>query len=159
MDRFTWGIVVGVLALVVAGIAAATLVRGREVPPDTSTPSGVVLAFEQALQDGDAERAWDLLASTTQAAVGRNRFLQRASGSARGSGSNQVRLIVENERVTGDSAVVDLVRTYRSSGLFDFGGGDSPPRYVVRLVRENGAWRITVPADSYLVAELGERFP
>jgi hypothetical protein len=152
VDRFTWGIVAGVLALVVVGIATAALVREREATFDLSTPSGVVLAFERALHDGDAERAWELLATSTQNTVGRERFLQRAQDLVNVRGNQAVRHTVEDERVTDETATVDLVRTYRSTGLLDFDGGSSA-RFTVRLVREIGAWRIAAPAEGFLVAE------
>ena len=52
MDRFTWTVVGGVVGLVVIGLAAATFARGREAPPDLTTPAGVVLAYALAEQRG-----------------------------------------------------------------------------------------------------------
>ena len=55
---------------------------------------------------------------------------------------------MDSVTVDGDTAVVRLSRTYGGGGLFD-GGGSSP--LTVRLDRENGAWKITVPPDPFLI--------
>src|SRR5438309_923900 len=45
MDRFTIAVVGGVVALVVAGLVAAAVLRGHAPQPDLGTPSGIVLAY------------------------------------------------------------------------------------------------------------------
>ena len=148
MDRFTWAVVGGVLALVVGGLVAATLVRGRERPPDLSTPSGVVLAYALAEQRGDGQTAWDLLATSAQARGDRDRFI---AGATNNSNSGREYLTTEDERVEGDTAAsVVLVRTYPASGGL-FGSSGFSNRNTVRLVREGQAWRISVPPDDYLL--------
>jgi hypothetical protein len=126
---------------------AATLVRGRERPPDLNTPSGVVLAYALAEQRGDGQTAWDLLATSAQARGDRDRFIAAATNSGN-SGSEY--LTTEDERLDGDNAAsVLLVRTYpASSGLLGSSSGYSS-RNTVRLVREGQAWRITVPPDDF----------
>ncbi len=149
MDRFTWGIVAGVVLLVAAGIATAAVLGGRQTPPDLSTPSGVVLEYVAALQRGDPDRAWSLLASSTQARTTRDSFFLRAGGARP---AQDARLSAENEQVQGDTATLDLVRTYPGGrGPFSFGSQPYSQRSPVRLVRENGQWRIGVPPDPYLV--------
>ena len=144
MDRFTWAIVGGVLGLVVVGVVAASLVRGREAPPDLNTPSGVVLAYALAEERGDGQAAWDLLAPSTQARADRDRFLARFGE----HNASREFLSTESETITGDGASVVLVRTYTSSGgLFD--SGSYANRDTVRLARESAGWRITVPPDDY----------
>jgi hypothetical protein len=146
MDRFTWAIVVGVLALVAGGVVVAAVMRGREAPPDLSTPTGVVLAYAIAEQRGDPQTAWDLLATSVQARSDRDRFLARAANSS----STRAYLTSEDEHIEGDAASVVLVQTYPGSdGLF--GGGGYSNRNTVRLVREASGWRISVPPDDYLL--------
>lgn len=150
MDRFTWGIAAGVLALVVAAVAVAAVERGRAVPPDLGTPAGVVLAYEQALQRGDAERAWELLSTTAQASTRKERFLTRAGvGRPR---DDRVRLSVENQQpLDAETATVELVRSYTGSGgPFGF-GGSGQSRTTVRLKLEGGQWRISAPPEPYLL--------
>lgn len=151
MDRFTAAIVAGVLLLVVAGVGTALVLQGRETPPDLATPSGVALAYELALQRGKPDRAWDLLAASVQARAERDQFLLRAGTHYR---EDRMRLLVEDERIEGDTARVDLVQVYPSSGgPFGLGGGSYSTRQNVQLVREDGAWRISVPPDPWLVLE------
>jgi hypothetical protein len=150
MDRFTWAIVVGVVALVVAGLAVAGTLRGRDTPPDLSTPSGVVLAYALAEQRGDGQVAWDLLAMSVQARADHDRFLARFGS----RGTDRAYLSVEDEQGSGDTRSVVLVRTFPGSGSL-FGGSSYANRTTVRLAREPAGWRITVPPDDYL---LNERF-
>jgi hypothetical protein len=160
MDRFTGVIIAGVLALVVAGVVAAVAVRGRETPPDMGTPGGVTLAYMQALQRKDDEQAWSLLATSTRARTNRFQFQQNVSGWGGGWGDRRderARLILESEQVEGDRASVELVTQFPSSGgLLDFNGTYST-RSTVRLVREDGNWRITIPPYPYLLPREAER--
>lgn len=150
MDRFTAAIVIGVLGLVAAGVVAAVAARGTETPPDLSTPGGVALAYELAVLRGDGERAWELLAESARANADRDEFLARV-GHWRGSSDRSERLTVEVEEIDADRARVELTRTHGSSGgLFNFGETYST-RNTVRLVRQDGQWRISVPSEPYLL--------
>jgi hypothetical protein len=144
MDRFTVALVGGVLALVVAGLGAAAIVRGRETPPDLSTPRGVTLAYALAEQRGDGQTAWDLLAPSAQARGDRDRFLARVGN----QGNTREYLTVDDEQIQADAATVVLVRSYPGSvGIF--GAGSNASRSTVRLARETTGWRITAPPDDY----------
>jgi hypothetical protein len=146
MDRFTYIIVGGVLALVVAGLSAAAIARGRETPPDLTTPSGVVLAYALAEQRGDGQAAWELLAPSAQARADHDRFVARAANNS----ADRAYLGTENERVTGDSASVVLVRTYPASGGL-LSGNSYTRRSTVQLTHDAAGWRISVPDDDYLL--------
>ncbi len=148
MDRFTVAVVGGVLALVVAGLVAAAVLRGHAPQPDLGTPSGIVLAYGLAEQRGDGQAAWELLASSVQARNSRDQFLVRFTG----RGSQPEYLTTEDERIDADGASVTLVRTYPGSGGL-FGGNSYTNRTTVRLVREAPGWRITVPPDPYVLFE------
>jgi hypothetical protein len=148
MDRFTWIVVGSVVGLVVIGLAAAALLRGREAPPDLNTPAGVVLAYALAEQRGDPQTAWDLLATSVQARTDHNRFLARAG--SRGGGDREY-LTTEDERIDTDGASVVLVRTYTGSGAV-FGSSSYANRTTVRLTRQGADWRIVVPPDDYLIS-------
>ena len=145
MDRFTLAIVVGVVLLVAAGIGAATVVGRNAAPPDLSTPAGVALAYALAEQRGDAQAAWGLLASSTQARADRDRFLAHAGSYQHGDEY----LSTEEKRIDGDEATVVLVRTQPRSGIF--AGSGSSYRQTFRLAREPAGWRVTVPPDDYLL--------
>jgi hypothetical protein len=146
MNRFTWFVVGGVLALVLTGLASATILRGRQAVADLTTPSGVVLTYALAEQRRDPQTAWDLLATATQVRGDRDRFL------AQSSPGDSAYLTTEDERIEGDSASVVLVRTYPgSSGLF--GTRSSTSRSTFRLVRQGSDWRISVPSDDYYFSD------
>jgi hypothetical protein len=147
MDRFTLAVVGGVLVLVTAGLIAAASVRTHTAsPPDLTTPSGVALAYALAEQRGDAQTAWDLLATSTQQRGDRERFLARAGSSE----PDNTFITTEDERLDGDGASVVLVRTYAGTGGI-FGRTSNTNRTTVRLIRETNNWRITVPPDDYLL--------
>jgi hypothetical protein len=150
MDRLTWAVVGGVLVLVASGLLIAALGRGRGTVPDLTSPSGVVVAYATAEQRGDGQTAWDLLAGSAQALGDRDHFLAAV---ANGGSPTSTYLSTEDEQVTGDSASVVLLRTQPGSvGLFGSSGYTS--RVTVRLVREDGSWRISVPPDDYLLSKL-----
>ena len=150
MTRFTWGIVVGVLALVALSVGVAAVANSRQTPPDLSTPEGVVLAYALALQSGDIDRAWDLLAESARAQTTREAFISRASG-LRG-GYERARLAVENVQVEGDVARVELVRRYEGAdGPLGVFGGAYTNRNTVRLARESSEWRIVTPPDPFVL--------
>ena len=153
MTKFTWGIVIGVLALVGLALGLAFLSPARSTPPDLSTPDGITLAFALAVQNGDLDRAWDMLARSAQAQTTKDRFITRAEGFR--SLYQRTRLSTENVNIDGDSARVDLVRTYPSSGgPFGFASSSYSNRNTVRLVREDGQWRIVGPPDPFLLERL-----
>ena len=60
-------------------------------------------------------------------------------------------LSIEDERTDASGARVVLVRTYASGGGL-FGSYNSSNRTTVRLVREDGNWRISAPPDEYLLS-------
>jgi hypothetical protein len=151
MTRFTWAIVIGVLGLVAVALGLALLSPTRDPVPDLSTPEGITLAYALALQRGDLDQAWDLLADSARAQTTKDRFIARVEGFR--STYQRARLSVDDVRVDGDSARVDLVRTYPGSGgLLGFGGGGSyATQNTVRLVRERGQWRISTPPDPFVL--------
>jgi hypothetical protein len=150
VTRFTWGIVAGVLVLVAVSVGLAIALPQTQPTPDLSTPDGVALAYGLAMQRSEPEAAWELLSSAAQAQTTRDRFVMRASGLT--GGYERARLSVEDVSTEGDTARVQLVRTYsRSGGPFGLGGGASSTTNVVRLMRENGNWRISTPPDVFVL--------
>jgi hypothetical protein len=147
MDRFTFAVVGGVLALVAAGLVTAASLRGQVgSAPDLNTPAGVALAYAAAEQRGDAQAAWDLLATPAQQRGDRERFLARAGHSQ----PDNAYLSTDEERVDGDTASVTLVETYPGSGGL-LGRATYTNRVTIRLARESAGWRITVPPDDFLL--------
>ena len=150
MDRFTWGIVVGALVLVIAGLGTVVLTQRQAPPPDLSQPEGVVRAYVEALDSGHPERAWDLLAASARSGNTRDRFIERATASSSGP-LREGRLTIESVVVEGSVSRVELERTFDSGGGLFGASGRYTNRSTVRLEREAGQWRITVPPEPYLI--------
>jgi hypothetical protein len=146
MDRFTWGVVGGAVILVLVAVGSVAALQGRTSQPDLSTPEGVVRAYYAAFQEGRPDRAWDLLSSTAKGGTTRDEFIRRATGFSPATGA---RITVDGVEIEGDTAIVRLSRTYGGGGLFGSSGGGTP--ITVRLDREGGNWRITVPPDPFLI--------
>ena len=150
VDRLTLGIAVTVLVLVAVGIGVAAMVGRVQPAPNLSTPEGVTLAYELAIQRGEPDTAWDLLSSQAQAATTRQEFLARASGLSR---RGDARLSVENVRIDGDTTHLDVARTIPTSGFLGFGAGSFTTRSPVTLVRERGEWRVSVPSEPFVIMQ------
>jgi hypothetical protein len=149
-DRLTLGIGIGVVVLVVIGIAVAAIAnRSQQLPPLT-TPEGVTLAYELDIQRGEADRAWELLSTQTKAGTSRQEFLARAAHLGRGG---DVRFAVENVRIDGTTAHLDVVRTIPSAGFFGLGAGSITDRSPVTLVQEGAEWRISVPSEPFVIMQ------
>ncbi|HEU5316815.1 MAG TPA: hypothetical protein VFX49_11945 [Chloroflexota bacterium] len=147
MDRFTWGIVAGTIALVVLGIAVVLVVRRSPSPADLTTPEGTVRAYVEAIESGRPEDAWNLLGERQQTDVTKDEFIRRATGTYRGGRDGRV--AIDAVEVTGASARVDLSRTSSGGGPPIFGPSTYTNRMTARLEQQRGQWRITVPPDEY----------
>lgn len=146
MDKLTIGVAAGVLVLVAAGLATASVLRAHSAPPDLTTPHGVVLAYAAAEDRADGVAAWNLLAMATQTRTDRDEYLARVGRSMpRGTGEY---VTTEDEQITGNEASVVLVRAYPGSGSI-FGSQANASRATVRMIHEPDGWRITVPPDEY----------
>ena len=75
MDRFTWAIAGGAIAVCILAIASTFYARSAP-SPSTDSPSGVVTAYVQVLHDHDADRAWRFLAPS--ASVGSRPITEEA---------------------------------------------------------------------------------
>jgi len=150
MDRFTWGIVAGAVLLVALGLASVTVLRRPVAAPDLSTPDSVVRAYVTALDTGHPEQAWDLLTTGARAGITRDEFIRRATTEGRPRYS---RVAIDSTVVEGDTARVELSRTFEGSGGL-FGSEAYTQPTTVRVERENGAWRISVPPDPFLLNRL-----
>jgi hypothetical protein len=136
------------VALVIVGVAAAAVTGRGEPSIDLSSPGGVTLAFELAIQRGEGDVAWQLLAPAAQSGTTRQEFLARAASIGRGPNA---RFSVDNVRSSGDSAHLDLVRIIPTGGFFGLGAGTVTVRDPVTLERVDGEWRLTVPPEPYLI--------
>jgi hypothetical protein len=148
-DRFLVGIVVGAVALAALSIAAV-LVVGRTPAPraaDPDAPVGVVQRYVEAVRTGDVDAAYRELSRSAQAGLSldemRRRF-QRQGGS-----NGEQRILIEPVSVDGDRAEVKATVSRFTARADPFSVGTSHQDVTVRLVREDGAWRINQPVGPY----------
>ena len=150
VDRFLLGIVVGSIGLVLVGVAAVFFVgRPRSAQPfDPNSPAGVVQAYVEAVRAGDRDRAYDLLSRSARADVQRDSYRQRFPTQS-GSGDSNSRIVIEPISETGDAAEVKVTISRFAARSDPFSSGTYHRDMTVRLVREDGAWRINQPAEPY----------
>jgi len=149
-DRFLVGIVIGSVVLIVVGVLVAQL-AGRNQPTraaDPSSPVGVVEAYLEALRAGDADRAYSYLSRSAQASTPRDRYLERFPRFGPPS-QTSTRVLIEPVSVEGDSAEVKVTVSRFNSGGAPFSTNTYHQDYTIRLVREDGAWKVAQPAEPY----------
>jgi hypothetical protein len=149
MDRFTWGVVICVLALAAAALATVVVNRAVEAPPDLTTAEGTVRAFIAAVRDRRADDAWRLLESPE--AVGERYYpagqrmteseFRREVNNLQRPSNRRVR--IAETRLSGDTATVDVEIVSTSDGPFFVDGGSHTRRIAFSLRQVDGQWRIT----------------
>jgi len=148
MDRFTWGVVVGVVSLSVVAIVSILVVRAGQAPPDLTIPEGVVTAYIIAIQNNQPDAAWELLTGP-QAVTGsfrppgeaptRDSFRNDVNNAYR-SGNRRIRIL--STSLTGDSAQVQVEVTNVTSGPGILFGSSYTRIANFSLVRQGDSWRI-----------------
>jgi hypothetical protein len=149
MDRFTLGVVIGVLTLAVGTLAVVTLNRANEPVPDLTTPDGTVRAYIAAVRDRRAGDAWRLLESP-QAVEGtepsrRNgkteADFQRDVNSMHRPSSRRIRIV--DVSGNADRSTVEIEVLTSSDAPFLFDGGSRAHRVAFSLRQYGAEWRIT----------------
>ncbi|MDP8924960.1 MAG: ARC6/PARC6 family protein [Chloroflexota bacterium] len=149
-DRFLLGIVVGSVALILVGIAAVFFLdRPRSAQAvDPISPAGVVQAYVEAIRAGDRDRAYDLLSRAARADLRRDTYRERFPSYSSTSDPG-TRVVIEPVSETGDTAEVKVTISRFATRSDPFSAGTYHRDVTVRLVREDGAWRISQPAEPY----------
>jgi hypothetical protein len=152
-DPFLIAIVAGALLLIAAGIGAVLVVgrAPRSAPADPTSPEGVVQAYVEAIRAGDADRAYELLSRTAKATTSAQEYRQRFPRSQPSTESGQ-RVLIETVEVGEDAAEVRVTFSRFSARPEPFSAGTYHRAVNVRLVREDGAWRIGQPAEPFPLA-------
>jgi hypothetical protein len=139
LDRFTVGIAVGALALVVI-LLAVILARPDETRPmDESRPAGVVHNYYLARMNDDLMAAYAYLSAEAQARTPYGSF---AAG-RRPSSSPKARIRIDDERIEGDTARVTVRSSSTGGGFLPFTPGEFTNEQTLVLRRENEAWKLT----------------
>lgn len=145
-DRTLLLIGAGILALVVVAAAVVLLLGSREpttFPADS--PEGVVQRHLAAFEDGDYEAAYAFFSADVQSDVDLETYERTAREYGGYLGDTSRRILFDRTDVEGDLARVHLtVEEYYGGG--PFGGGETyRSEREIRLIREDGAWKIDDP--------------
>ncbi|MEE8389746.1 MAG: hypothetical protein V3S14_02980 [Anaerolineae bacterium] len=147
-DKFLIGIVVGIVALVIAAFVV-TLTRPEPTYQPEDTPEGVAHNYLLALQKKDYERAYGYLSPVLDgypASV--DEFAEAVTDySWQFRLDADTTLAVESARAVGSRTVVQ-VRESRFYGGSLIGNSQSVTMFDIKLGFEDGAWKI-VDADYY----------
>jgi hypothetical protein len=141
------GIVVGTLLLVLVGIVVVFIFgRTRSTPPsDPNGPAGVVYGYVEAIRAGDVDRARGYL--TAQA---RADFDNRTrTNPVRPSSDDRVRIVVETISTTETTAEVKVTISRFYARSDPFSSSTSHRDVTARLIREDGAWKLSQPLMAY----------
>ena len=146
-DRFLLAIVAGTILLVVVSIVVVFLFgRARTAPPpDPNSPAGVVHAYVEAVRAGEMEQARSYLTRTARAqAESRDR-----QDSYRPPRDENVRIVVETVSSTETAADVKVTISRFYARSDPFSSSTSHYDVTVKLIREDGVWRISQPIEPY----------
>jgi hypothetical protein len=146
-DRFLLAIVGGTLLLVLISVVVVfTFGRSRPVQPvDPNSPAGVVHAYVEAIRAGDVVRARSYLTRPAQVDFD---SCQRMNP-IRPSPDDRVRFVVETESATDTAAEVKVTISHFYASRDPFSSNTSHRDAIVRLIREDGAWKISSPPLAY----------
>ena len=146
-DRFLLAIVGGTLLLVlVSVIIVFTVGRARPAPNvDPNSPAGVVQSYVEAIRAGDVEKARGYL--TRQAQIDSD--TRQRQNPLRPNPDDRMRIVVETVSATDTTADVKLTISHFYGRNDPFSAGTSHRDTTVRLVREDGVWKISQPPQAY----------
>ena len=148
-DRFLLAIVAGTVLLVVASIVIVLVIgRPRPAPPtDPNSPAGVVHIYVEAVRAGYIQRARSYLSREARAQVeSRDRPAYTYDGPA---SDQNVRIVVEPVSTTETTADVKVTISRFNARSDPFSTSTWHRDVTVRLVREDGDWKINSPVDPY----------
>lgn len=146
-DRFLVGIVLGAVALIAVGVAAVLLAARAPstIQADPTSPAGVVQAYVEALRAGETDRARGYLTQSAREQVDRQNYPKPHFQPS----VPERRLLIEPIEVNGDRARVRVTVSTFSARSEPFSSSTYHQEVDVRLLRENGQWRISSPAEPF----------
>ncbi|HEV2109598.1 MAG TPA: hypothetical protein VGR16_15160 [Thermomicrobiales bacterium] len=127
------------LVVIVTIVLAFTLGDREPATFDPGTPERAVQDYLQALDDGDVEAAYALLASEYRRTTSLATFTN-SGGQKYGYRQDADRVTVEDVDIDGETARLQLGLRFVADD-----GDDYEQEIDVALVRESGAWRLRNP--------------
>ncbi|MCL4859452.1 MAG: hypothetical protein KJZ93_08595 [Caldilineaceae bacterium] len=153
IDKFTWVVILIVVALLAAAVVTVNRTSGDNVPPTTyrtaDEPATPVYNAFVAMQRGDAATAraqYSQRILAEQAKTNFDPFLNR--GYIDGRNARRLR-IMETQMDANDpnrALVTIAIDSYYPGGLFS-GGSTSTMRRTLQVIREDGVWKLD--SDEY----------
>ena len=137
-DRFLTGILAGIGLLVIVALAVFFTRKDSQTYVPDDTPEGVVHNYVLAVLKKDYEKAYGYLADLEYKPTYEE--FRRAFLNGEVNPENQAVDIGESE-IFDDVATVDLELIYNSSDPFSTGYRNAQ---VADLVKQNGAWKLTL---------------
>jgi len=145
IDRFTLGIILGVLLLVIGAVITVTVTGGRDWQSaeylNEDTPEAVVHDVFLASVRNEPDVAMSHFSRDVLEDTGKTGFREYFNYYDSVRSARRLRILDVDISEDGDRAYVTIAIDYfRQGGLFD--SGTSTYRRTIPLVREDGAWKI-----------------
>ena len=149
-NKFLFGIVVGILLLVIVAFSVIML-RPETAYLDDSTPDGAAHNYLLALHNGDFERAYQALPSDYKFPTDAADLEDDIRGNAYQFDLDEdFSLSVESTRMRGEDKAVVTIRktTFEHDGLF--GNRQYSRTFTMDMVRENTVWKVGYARNYWL---------
>ncbi len=145
IDRFTLGIIIGVLLLVIGAVITVTVTGGRGWQSaeylNEDTPEAVVHDAFLATVRNEPDVAMSHYSRDVLEDDDNLHFRERFNYYDSGRSARRLRILDVDISEEGDKAYVTVaIDNFHQGGLFD--SGTSTYRRTIPLVREDGAWKI-----------------
>lgn len=146
-DRFLVGIVLGAVLLIALGIAAVLLAGRAPAPPpaDPASPVGVVQAYVEAVRAGETERSRTYLSQSAREQIDKQNFPRPYHPGT----VPERRIVIEPVEVGAERARVKVTVSSATARSEPFSTSTYHNEVDVRLVREDGQWRISTPIEPF----------
>jgi hypothetical protein len=136
-DNFLLIILIGIGVLVALGFISIIFLHQPQKEFSANSPSAVVQSYISAVDGQDYEKAYNLLGSSLKSKISLNTFKTRQYYGQPSS------ISIESEKITGNTATVNLqiTTTYNSGSPFGNNRYTQNSRMVLQL--EGNVWRLT----------------
>jgi hypothetical protein len=139
-----YGIVAAVCVLILLIAAAVILVVGRQPASFAAgSPEAELQAYLSAYGTGDLEGAYSYFSKDVQRSMSFAQF-RMSAGEYRWQDDEDRRMLLDTSRtIAPDRVALDITIEYRSTSIFGTSRWTQP--LTVRMVREDGSWRLDDP--------------